>query len=162
MRRIGLAVVLSASALAGCGGADAAPAGPVAGAVAGPLRWEGEPTVRTPQRLPDDRVLTGRVRNATLRVVAVASREVRVTDAGGDALEADAAFAQTFNRGSLPRQYPDPDAAPDGERIRTGRLVKLAPGDVAPLVVSWRADGGRPAARVVAAGGTLPLPPAGG
>lgn len=108
---------------------------------AGPLRWDEEPTVITPEGLPGDRIATGSVRNSSLEPVTVKADELAVT-AGSRELETDSTFLAGYGRGFVEtaRGYADPDDVPEFEQVRTGRLLKLEPGASAPLTVAWRGE----------------------
>jgi hypothetical protein len=143
------AALVACAGGAGCGGQDS-----------GALAWSAAPLESTVERLPGDHVLTGEVRNDSLRVLELRSRDVRLVDAGGDAVEGGVAFLSTFARGPYPRLYPDVEGAPAAERRRAGRSVRIEPGGAAPLAVTWRerpGGAGRPV-RIAWRGGSLAVP----
>ena len=141
MRRPQLAVALiAAAALAGCGGSP----GRVAGSGSGPLKWVEEPTLFTPDTLPGDRILTGYLRNDSVRRVRVDLPDVRVLARNGDVVAASPVFLNTFGKslwspGRGPAQYPE------SELLRTGRIAYLRPGEQIPFTVAWHAKDGKPA-----------------
>jgi hypothetical protein len=145
------AVVVAGIALL-AGGAGAG------GQTEGDLAWEGETTVFTPEGLPTDRILTGRIANVSLRDVELDAIDVRITDDGGEELESNARFASAFGHGLMsPAREGDPGA---GERERLGQTVTLRPGETAPVTLSWRVPEGERGARRVALGAVgLTLPP---
>ena len=66
------------------------------------LQWKTKPSLILVPELPRDRILTGRVRNASLRAVDLASERVQILDAAGHRLHATALFAQTLLARALP------------------------------------------------------------
>jgi hypothetical protein len=154
-RRGALAAALAALAAAGCGGADGARR-VKAGDGTGPLRWAQPPRLLVPATLPGDRILTGRLRNDSVRRVRVDLRDVRVLARDGASVSAQPVFLQTFGR-SLWSPARGPEQEPDSERLRTGRLAFLRPGEEVPLTVAWHAAAGRPAA-IDYGTGRLPVP----
>jgi hypothetical protein len=148
---VGLAVAI---ALAGCGGGDKAAVR--AGDGSGPLRWAASPQLYTPETLPGDRILTGRLRNDSLRRVRVALTDVRVLARDGARVQASPIFLQTFEK-TLWSPGRGPDVMPESELQRTGRLAFLKPGEELPITVAWHASSGRPAA-VDYGAGLLPVP----
>jgi hypothetical protein len=140
------AVALVLAALAGCGGA----------AGTGPLRWEGEPTLFTPETLPGDRILTGHLRNDGVRRIRVDLGDVAVLAADGDPVPASPVFLNTFGK-SLWSPGRGPEQMPESELLRTGRIAFLRPGESVPFTVSWHAEDGTPAA-VDYGEGRLPVP----
>lgn len=68
-----------------------------------------------------------------------------------------AIFLGSFSRGLYAGSRKD--QASDIERRRTGRLLRIGPGDEQPLTVSWRTRaGGGDAARIEYGAGSLPVP----
>ena len=138
-----LLVVLAA----GCGGDD--------DDGGGDLVWTKEPRVFTNPALPDDRIMTGEVRNDSLERIDIVARELVVRDRDGEQLESAAIFGRSFGRGVFPQNRGED--IPLGEQLRIGLRARLQPGDAAPLAVSWRQGGSR-AARVDYGTGSLPVP----
>jgi hypothetical protein len=126
------------------------------GGAEGPLAWSGEPEVFRHPTLPEDRVLTGVLRNHGERRLRIDIGEVRMLDADGAPVPAAPVFLQTYGRG-LWAAGRGPQVWPDGELQRTGRIALLKPGGEVPLTVSWHAADGEPA-RVEWAGGSLQVP----
>ena len=140
MRRATVVAALAAAALlAGCGGSD----GTVGGTGSGPLRWAGEPLLFTPDTLPGDRVLTGYLRNDSVRRVRVNLPDVRVLARNGDVVSASPVFLNTFGK-SLWSPGRGPDQMPDSELVRTGRIAFLKPGEQIPFTVAWHVKDGEP------------------
>ena len=135
MRRAAAAALLAAVALAGCGSSSGTD---------GPLAWAGEPVLFTPETLPGDRVLTGVLRNDSLRRVRVDLPDVRVLAADGDPVEATPVFLNTFGK-TLWSPGRGPEQMPETELRRTGRIAFLRPGEEVPFTVAWRAADGEPA-----------------
>jgi hypothetical protein len=147
--RAALAAVLAAAVLCGCGGGDGS-RGP------GPLSWAERPLLFTPETLPGDRILTGKLRNDSTRRVRVDLPDVRMLAADGDAVPATPVFLQTFGK-TLWAAGRGPSQVPDTELQRTGRIAVLSPGEEVPLTIAWHAADGEPA-RVDYGEGSLPLP----
>jgi hypothetical protein len=140
MRRpLAVATLLAAVALTGCGGSG----GHVSGSGAGPLKWAEEPLLFTPDTLPGDRILTGYLRNQSVRRVRVNLPDVRVLARNGDVVAASPVFLNTFGK-SLWSPGRGPDVMPDSELVRTGRIAFLRPGEQIPFTVAWHAKDGVP------------------
>ncbi len=126
---------------------------------AGDLAWAKSPRVFTPQRLPQDRVLTARLRNDSLRKVRLRAQDLRLEDGGGRRVQATAVFLDSFMHGLYPPTR-QPAEVTDAELRRTGRLAVIAPGESVPLTVAWRRGGGAGAPLRLDYGvGYLPVPP---
>ena len=139
--RLPLASALAAAALlvAGCGHS-----GPVAGSGTGPLKWAEEPLLFTPDTLPGDRILTGYLRNESVRRVRVDLPDVRVRARNGDVVAASPVFLNTFGK-TLWSPGRGPSQLPESELLRTGRIAYLRPGEQIPFTVAWHAKDGVPA-----------------
>ena len=143
-------VALALAPLAGCGGDDD---------TTGELHWVGKPRVIRHPTLPNDRILTGIVRNAGLRPVTVTARRVRLVDSDGHAVNGTAVFVRGFLHGLYPPDRPPQGGVPQRELERTGRLLKLEPGKTSPVTLAWRIPpGGKPPVRAVYGAGSLPIP----
>jgi hypothetical protein len=125
---------------------------------AGALAWARSPRVFTPESLPQDRVLSARLKNDSLRSIRLSVDDLRLEDANGRTVDSTAVFLESFVHGLYPPTR-QPAQVPESELRRTGRLAVLEPGASVPLTVAWR--------RGVAAGapvrldygrGSLPLP----
>jgi len=130
----------------------------------GPLRWQAPPRMSVLGMSPDDRLLFGHVVNHSGKRARLRAADVHVLDSDGDALPGSAAFADGFVPGVTLRGYDTElfGAAADagmgaGGGAGLGREVVLAPGDSAPLSVSFTASGGHRAAAIEYSGGTLKL-----
>ena len=136
---------------AGCGGDDDQ------GGV-GPLRWERAPRVFAPKDLPSDRVMSGRIKNDSLKRVDLAVQDVKLLDDRGRRVAASITFLAGFVHGLYPPTR-EPSRLPDAELLRTGRIARILPGKLAPVTVSWRTrpDQARPT-RLDYSGGFLPVP----
>lgn len=107
-------------------------------ATGGPqLRWDGTPEVVRVPELPRDRVLVGRIRNASLDRLSLAADDVTVVDGSGRRLEATARFAAGFGHALYSPTDPPAEVARD-EQLRLGTVAELEPGGTAPLTLSWR------------------------
>jgi len=139
VRAAAASALAAAALLAGCGGGE----GAVSGAGSGPLTWAEEPLLFTPETLPGDRILTGRLRNDSVRRVRVNLPDVRVLASDGDQVAATPVFLNTFGK-SLWSPGRGPEQMPDSELVRTGRIAFLRPGEEVPFTVAWRAADGTP------------------
>ncbi|WP_354702117.1 hypothetical protein DSM112329_02470 [Paraconexibacter sp. AEG42_29] len=135
----GLTLILAT----GCGGGEDAGDGPP------PLAWTAPPQVFATKALPDDRVAVGSVRNTTDRPVELNATALRVVDADGKRLRSAGQYAAGFAHG-LYGAFQKPDPIPPGELRRLGLLITVAPGQTAPIAISWSlprgSDKRRPAA----------------
>lgn len=144
-----MATALTALAAAGCGD-DEPPRDPLA--------WARAPVVERSPTLPDDRVMSARVRNTSGEPVELRADDVAVLDGGGRPLRSSAAFLSGFVYSHVPYNRGRdelPSALPRREQERLGRVVRIDAGGEAPLTVSWRGGG---AARVDYGRGSLPVP----
>ena len=145
------ATVTALLAAAGCGGDDDQ------GGV-GPLQWERGPRVFAPKGLPSDRVMSGRVRNDSLKRVDLSAQDVRLLDDRGRRVAGSVTFLAGFVHGLYPPTR-EPSRLPDAELLRTGRIARILPGKLAPITVAWRARPGQPRpTRLDYSGGFLPVP----
>lgn len=110
---------------------------PGTGAAGGVLAWDEPPLAFTPERLPDDRVAYGTVRNASLERLRASTSDFEVRDASGDQLVASVQFLGSFAHG-LYGAFQRPDPLPPEELTRLGFEVDLETGQTAPLTVSYR------------------------
>jgi hypothetical protein len=150
-RAASVAAVLTAVLLGGCGSGDSENRGG--------LRWSESPRVIRHPTLRQDRILTGTVRNDGTRTLEVRSGAVRLLDADGRRVQGTAAFVRGYLHSIYPPNRPPPGGVPERELLRTGRLLRLAPGDRSPLTLSWRIPAGaKPPVRVDYGGGSLPIP----
>jgi hypothetical protein len=151
VRRRAVAAALSAAfALAGCGSDEQS---------SGELRWAGKPQVFEHPTLPNDRILTGTVRNDGLRPVQVRARDLRLVAADGRRVQATAVFVRGYLHSLYPPTRAPAGGVPEREQRRLGRLLKLEPGKTAPLTLAWRLRSGqRPPVRADYPGGSLPIP----
>lgn len=105
------------------------------------LAWEGTPRIVRVPELPRDRVLAGRVRNASARELRLEADAVELLDARGRALPSTARFAAAYGHGLYSPTAPPREEA-ELEQRRLGELAVLAPGESAPLTLSWRLEPG--------------------
>ena len=154
------AVAATLVLLAGVGGlllAGHRGTGTRAAAATAQLQWKSTPRLILVPSLPRDRILTGSVRNASLRAVDLASDRVRILDAAGHRLHATALFAQHFSHGLYPWSMHVKGS--EFERRRIGRIATIKPGQDVPLTLSWRvAPGGSEPVEARFDGGRLALP----
>lgn len=122
----------------------------------GPLDWSGDAEVFAHPTLPDDRVLSARLRNDGLHPLRVDIGEVRLLEADGREVASSPVFLQAFGK-SLWAGGRGPVQEPDTELQRTGRIALLKPGQEVPLTVAWRTRDGEPV-RLDYGRGSLRLP----
>ena len=122
----------------------------------GPLDWSGDAEVFTHPTLPEDRVLTAKLRNEGIHPLRVDIGDVRLVTSDGAEVVSTPVFLQTFGK-SLWAAGRGPAQVPDTELQRTGRIAVLSPGEEVPLTIAWHAADGEPA-RVDYGEGSLPLP----
>jgi hypothetical protein len=121
------------------------------------LQWKEKPSLLLVPELPRDRILTGQLRNASLRAVDLDSERVQILDAKGHALKATALFAQSFSHGLYPWSMNVKGSK--FERRRIGKIATIKPGQAVPLTLSWRVpQGGSEPVEVRFDGGSLSLP----
>lgn len=133
------------------GGSSAAATGAVR------LAWKDSPQMIRVPELPDDRILTGRVRNTSLRPVDLSVDRIEIVDARGRRLASTARFLQAFAHGL----YPSSMNVRGGkfERTRLGQIATVKPGQDLPLTLSWRlVSGTAQPLEVRFGGGSLALP----
>jgi hypothetical protein len=122
----------------------------------GPLGWTGDNHVFTHPTIPGDRVFTGVLRNDGTHTIRVDIGSVRLLASDGTTVPATPVFLQTFGK-SLWAAGRGPQAVPDTELLRTGRIALLSPGEKVPLTIAWHDQDGEPT-RVDYGDGSLPLP----
>ena len=121
------------------------------------LQWKEKPMVILVPSLPRDRILTGELRNASLRPVDLDTERVAILDAAGHRLRSTAKFTQHFSHGLYPWSWHVKGSK--FERARIGKVVTIKPGQAAPLTLSWRVPaGGSEPVEVRFDGGSLTLP----
>jgi hypothetical protein len=152
-RRIAVALgtLAAAAVLAGCGQSDAASAPAVA--------WDGKPLVVHQAELPDDTIVSGKLRNGSGARLELDAGEVRILDADGHALRSTARFSAAVSHSLYPPGDGPSEAKPLALRKRLGEVATVEPGESVPLVVSWRQSHGEPPpVRVDLGSATLKLP----
>jgi hypothetical protein len=121
------------------------------------LEWKEKPSLILVPQLPRDRILTGQLRNASLRAVDLDSDRVEILDAKGHPMRSTALFAQSFSHGLYPWSMNVKGSK--FERRRIGQIATIKPGQAVPLTLSWRVPaGGSEPVRVRFDGGSLDLP----
>ena len=108
-----------------------------------PVRTSSESGITSGPR-PGDRILTGYLRNDSVRRVLVDLPDVRVLARNGDRVAASPVFLNTFGK-QLWSPGRGPNVMPDSELVRTGRIAFLKPGQQVPFTVAWHAKDGEPA-----------------
>lgn len=141
-----------AAAAAGCGGSTSATG-------SGDIRWKTTPKIVINPDLPNDRILTGTIRNDSLKPIYLAAHKFQVLDRDGRSLHTAALLLQTFAHGLYPPSQVRSEDTGYAEQLRTGQAIALEPGKEVPVTVSWTRPPGKPAAqRISYGGGTLPVP----
>jgi hypothetical protein len=141
-----LACCVVAAAVGGCSDDRSATRGNDRSSAAGlgKLVWDVPPRVFTPDTLPDDRILSGQVRNDSLRDVQLTAKsDLKLVDRSGRDVAHTALFTAGYSRDIYPPR--DRHRLPEKDAERLGYKAKLRPGDSKPLTVSWREGRGRPA-----------------
>jgi hypothetical protein len=140
-------------AVSGCGEGSSSEPKPI-------VSWQGKPLVVRQPELPDDTIVSGRIRNDSGKTLSLDAAEVRLVADDASAVRSTARF-QTGVTHSLypPREVPR-EANPRFEAERLGQAATIKPGQTVPLVVSWRvARDAEPPVRVDLGGGvSLKLP----
>ncbi len=138
-------VVAALTAIVVAGAIGVVAGGRDGGGSGGGLRWEGEPEIVLQRSLPRDAIVTGRVRNDTLRKLRLEADDLVVVDDRGRRWQTSGRFLSGFAHGLWP---PGQEVAPGSvaERERLGEIADLDPGEQVPLTVAWRRPrgGGRP------------------
>jgi hypothetical protein len=149
-----LAAVTGALLLVGKSG-EADNASATAGTVR--LAWKDTPLLIRVPELPRDRIVSGRVRNTSLRPVDLDAERIEIFDADGHRLRSTARFLQGFVHGLYPASMHVKGSK--FERTRLGKIATVKPGQELPLTLSWRvAPGGSEPVEVRFDGGRLALP----
>jgi len=104
------------------------------------LQWQSKPNLILVPELPRDRILTGQIRNASLRAVDLEAERIRILDAQGRDLKASARFSQSFSHGLYPWSMHVKGSK--FERTRIGEIATIKPGQAVPLTLSWRVPAG--------------------
>lgn len=119
--------------------------GDAGGDEAGALAWSGPTRIAKVALLPRDRVLTGRLRNTSLRPLRLDADDVRVLDADGRTVRSAARFAAGFGH-ALYSPADAPDEVPARQAERLGEALTVRPGETVPVSVGWRVEpgGGQP------------------
>lgn len=150
MRRVVVASVALAAALAGCGGADKP---------ASSLAWKGKVSAFEPPDLPTDRVVVSEVRNAGSDPLDLDTRKMVIRDAAGKPLDASVRFIAAGFAHGLYGAFQQPSERTPDEVRRLGIAITLPPGKTAPITVAWRLKpGSREPARLEYGAGRLQLP----
>jgi hypothetical protein len=147
-RALALALVL---AVGGCGGGDDREP-------AGTLHWEKDPVVVKPERLPNDRIVFGHLRNDGRERADLVAKDFRLRTADGGTVKANAAFIESFAHGLYPPTRLPGGKLPVSEQLRLGHIARVLPGGRVPLTISWRQKGGDPPVRIEWPGGSIPIP----
>lgn len=122
------------------------------------LSWAAQPRLLTPATLPDDRILSGRIRNTSLRRLRIEARDIRIETASGGQVEGTATFTAGFLHGLYPPMR-QPGRLSESELRRLGRLAIIEPRQTIPITLAWRLERGEPRpVRVNYGQGSLPVP----
>jgi hypothetical protein len=149
--RARVALALVALGAGGCGGDEREPAGA--------LRWQKDPVVVKPARLPNDRIVFGILRNEGRDRADLVAKDLKLLTADGKRVPASAAFVQGFRHGLYPPTRLPGGRLPISEQLRMGVIARVVPGKTVPLTISWRQPaGGEPPVRIEWAKGSIPVP----
>jgi hypothetical protein len=147
---LALAVALALGA-AGCGGDERQPAGS--------LRWEKEPVLVKPARLPNDRIVFGILQNDGRDRADLVAKDLKLLTAAGKRVPASAAFVESFLHGLYPPTRLPGGRQPITEQLRMGIIARVLPGRKVPLTISWRQPAGTdPPVRIEWNKGSIPVP----
>ncbi|WP_354697737.1 hypothetical protein DSM112329_03377 [Paraconexibacter sp. AEG42_29] len=125
----------------------------------GPLTWADTPRGFAPAELPQDRVITGQLRNTSGAPLDVSAAAARMYDETGAEVRGVATFASGFAHGLYSPRVEPKEAEPLFESVRLGRRIVLAPGATTPFTVAWRlTPGARPPSRVTVGTVSIALP----
>jgi hypothetical protein len=105
------------------------------------VAWAGDPQVAAHPDLPDDRLMTARIRNDGSAELRLDSEDARLLDADGREVRSTVRFSAGYSH-SL---YPPRDApaeSPREERERLGAAATIPVDGTAPLTVAWHAPRG--------------------
>ena len=125
----------------------------------GHVTWDQPPRVFQVATLPRDRILTGRLRNDSLKEIVLKARggDVKLVDAEGRPVEHTVLFADGYSRDIYPPR--DGRVPPEADQERLGLRAKIKPGESRPITLSWRVRrAGRVPVRMEFPGGVLSLP----
>lgn len=124
----------------------------------GRVTWERRPLVFKVKTLPRDRILSGRLRNDSLKEVDLTARkDLELLDRRGRPVAHTAIFAEGYSRDIYPPR--DRRLLPDSDQVRLGYKAKLKPGQSRPITLAWRVPSAdRAPVRVRLPGGVLALP----
>jgi hypothetical protein len=146
-----VALALLALGVAGCGGDERQPAGS--------LRWEKEPVLVKPARLPNDRIVFGILLNDGRDRADLVAKDLKLLTAGGKRVPASAAFVESFLHGLYPPTRLPGGRQPITEQLRMGIIARVLPGKKVPLTISWRQPAGTdPPVRIEWNKGSIPVP----
>jgi hypothetical protein len=130
-RAVVVAVALAAATVPACGSDE----GETSGAK---LEWEKPAELYAPKTLPKDRILFGRIRNASSETITLKSTEVRLTTVDGKRVEGDGRFVESFVHGNVPVDIQPGPEQPEPSRLRLGYEAQIEPGESVPLTIAWR------------------------
>ena len=124
----------------------------------GSLRWEGQPTVVSPPSLPDDLIVSGMVRNDSLRELRLTASKVKLLDEAGHQIHGVTVFLNAYLHGLYPPSR-GPFPRPAAEQERIGLTARVKPGKTLPFTVAWRLPRGADVpVRIDYGLGWLPVP----
>jgi hypothetical protein len=139
--------------LLGCGKAPSSPSG---------VAWDGKPIVVRQPELPDDTIVSGRIRNDSGAALHLDSADVRLVSTGGNAVESTARFSTGVTHQLYPPREGPREKDPTFLRQRLGEVATVGAGKSVPLVVSWRVHPGEaPPVRVDLGSVSVSLPAGG-
>jgi hypothetical protein len=151
-RALAALALLALGGAAGCGGGDDREP-------AGALRWEKEPVLVKPARLPNDRIVFGMLVNDGRDRADLVAKDLKLLTTDGKRVPASAAFVESFLHGLYPPTRLPGGRLPISEQLRMGIIARVLPGKTVPLTISWRQPAGsEPPVRIEWAKGSIPVP----
>jgi hypothetical protein len=147
-----LALALAASVASGCG-SDKGDRQPV-----GEVQWVKPPVLVRPSTLPNDRILSGILRNDGRTRADFVAKNLRLLDASGKRIPASPVFLQTFAHSMFPPTREPGNKEPIFETLRLGKIARVLPGKSVPLTISWHQPKGDAPVRIEWTGGSIPVP----
>jgi hypothetical protein len=124
------------------------------------VSWDGKPLVVRQPELPDDTIVSGRIRNKSGKTLSLEAADVTVVAPDGAEVRSTARFQTGVTHSLYPPRETPQEANPRFEAERLGQAATIKPGKTVPLVVSWRVtrDAEPPVRVELGSGASLKLP----
>ncbi len=104
----------------------------------GGVNWVGDPELITPAELPEDRILTGRVRNGSSEPLRLDGVTAALRDDAGQDVRGNVSYARGFSHGLYGPGVSPREAIPDFLATRLGTVAVIGPGETIPITIAWR------------------------